>query len=521
MSVMAADAHVAAVRAWWRVRRPGAPLSKRLDTAYMVAITTGILGALLYGTASSALGSVLTPATVREWGPAVALVALVAVARWGTWQGPVVFAAPDVPFLLGAPLRRSVLAARPFVRGLCAGAGAAVVVAGVTLVGLAADGRGIDAGRAVGLVAGVALLGVLGVAGAGRVQCSARWARAIGLALPVSLAVGAGLVAVASASPAGRRIVLWSGPWGWALQPVAGSTGAALLALALLAAVTALGVVAAARGFEHCPTERHAVRAEARSGAMASAWGLDARTARLSLRRAAGPARRRPRRGLRAPRHPELAIPWRDATSALRAPQRTLGSAALAAGAAAVAIAAADRPAAEAVAALGSYVAASTLLEPLRVEIDRPSASRVLLRRPFGRILLGHVSVPIAVMAAGAVVAGVVLALAGALPARGGALALAAIAVGPTVVLCAALSSRRGGRVPVSVLAMGSTGDPSGGGIVVAWLLAWPVGAIVLGALPLVYVARGTTLSSALIVALAVAFAAPFSLGVVLANSEA
>ena len=52
MSVMAADAHVAAVRAWWRVRRPGAPLSKRLDTAYMVAITTGILGALLYGTAS-------------------------------------------------------------------------------------------------------------------------------------------------------------------------------------------------------------------------------------------------------------------------------------------------------------------------------------------------------------------------------------------------------------------------------------------------------------------------------------
>ena len=68
MSVMAADAHVAAVRAWWRVRRPGAPLSKRLDTAYMVAITTGILGALLYGTASSALGSVLTPAAVARVG---------------------------------------------------------------------------------------------------------------------------------------------------------------------------------------------------------------------------------------------------------------------------------------------------------------------------------------------------------------------------------------------------------------------------------------------------------------------
>src|SRR5436305_676979 len=123
---MAADAHVAAVRAWWRVRRPGAPLGQRLDPAYRVAVPTGLHGAAL--------------------------------------------------------------------------------------------------------------------------------------------------VAVASASATGRRIVLWSGPWGWALQPVAGTTGASLLALALLGSVTALAVAAAARGFEHCPTERHAVRAEARSGAMASAW---------------------------------------------------------------------------------------------------------------------------------------------------------------------------------------------------------------------------------------------------------
>jgi hypothetical protein len=67
---------------------------------------------------------------------------------------------------------------------------------------------------------------------------------------------------------------------------------------------------------------------------------------------------------------------------------------------------------------------------------------------------------------------------------------------------------------------MGSAGDPSGGGIVVAWLLAWPVGAMVLGALPLIYVARGTSLSSAVTFALAVALAAPAALGLVLANSE-
>jgi hypothetical protein len=124
-------------------------------------------------------------------------------------------------------------------------------------------------------------------------------------------------------------------------------------------------------------------------------------------------------------------------------------------------------------------------------------------------------------MAAGAAVAAIGLAVAGALPARGGALALATIAIGPTIVLCAALSSRRGGRVPVSVLAMGSVGDPSGGGIVVAWLLAWPVAAVALGALPLVYVARGTSLSSAATFTAAVAVAAPFALGLTLAHSEA
>jgi hypothetical protein len=520
MSVAVPDPRVAAVRAWWRVRRPGPPLGKRLDTAYMVAITTGILGALLYGTASSALGSWVTPETVPEWGPAVALVGLVALARWGTWQGPVVYAAPDVPFLLGAPLARRALAARPLARGLGAGAGAATVVAGVALVGLAGEGRGVDAWRAVGLLVGAALLGVLGVAGAGRVQCSARWSRAIAVALPASVAVGAALVVLASAGATGRRVVQWSGPWGWALQPVSGAVAASLLAVALLAAATVAAVAAAARGFGPCPTERHAVRAEARSGAVASAWGLDARTARLSLRRAAGPARTRVRHRLRAPRHPGLVVPWRDAASALRAPHRTLGCAALAAAAAAGAIVAADRWAAEAVAALGTYVAASTLLEPLRLEVDRPSTSRVLLRRPFGRILLGHVAVPIAVLATGAAVAAIGLTVAGALPARGGALAVAAIGVVPAIVFCAALSSRRGGRLPVSVLALGTTGDPSGGGIVIAWLLAWPAGAVALGALPLVYVARGPSAASALVFALAVAVAAPFALGVALAGSD-
>ena len=72
----------------------------------------------------------------------------------------------------------------------------------------------------------------------------------------------------------------------------------------------------------------------------------------------------------------------------------------------------------------------------------------------------------------------------------------------------------------MSVLALGTTGDPSGGGIVIAWLLAWPAGAVVLGALPLVFVAHAHSLSSALVLALAVAVTAPLILAQVLGASE-
>jgi hypothetical protein len=105
--------------------------------------------------------------------------------------------------------------------------------------------------------------------------------------------------------------------------------------------------------------------------------------------------------------------------------------------------------------------------------------------------------------------------------ARAGALAVIAVAVTPAIVACAALSSRRGGRLPISVLTAGATGDPSGGGAaVVAWLVAWPAAAALLGGLPVVLVARGASLSGALPPALFVAAGAPVALGHVLAGSK-
>ncbi len=388
----------------------------------------------------------------------------------------------------------------------------------VTLVGLGGRGRGVAPFEVVGLGVGLALAGVLAVALAGHVQCSARASGVAAVALPLSVVVGAGLVVVARSGA--QTAVLWSGPWGWALQPVAGSTAAAVGALVALALVTGLAVLGAARGFGSCPTERHVVRAEAHSGARASAWSWDARTARLALARVGGPGRARAGRRLRPPRRATLAIAWRDACSSLRAPARTLGAVVLAVAAGALAVAAAPHAAAEPIAALGLYVAASIVLEPLRLEVDHPSTSQILLRRPFGRVLLAHLAVPIAIVAFAVALAGTGVAAVGDLPEHGGALALLAVLVVPTVVACAAMSARHGGRVPISVLAAAPAGDPTGGGAtVIAWLVRWPAAAAVLGALPLVIVAQTSALANGLPLAIAIAACAPVVLGTVLSGS--
>jgi hypothetical protein len=160
------------------------------------------------------------------------------------------------------------------------------------------------------------------------------------------------------------------------------------------------------------------------------------------------------------------------------------------------------------------------VLEPLRLEVDHPSTSQILLRRPFGRVLLAHLAVPIAIVAFAVALAGAGVAAVGDLPEHGGALALLAVVVVPTVVACAAMSGRHGGRVPISVLAAGTAGDPTGGGgTVIAWLVRWPAAAAVLGALPMVIVAQTSALSNGLPLALAIAACAPVVLGAVLAGS--
>jgi hypothetical protein len=509
------------VRAWWRTQRPGPTIGQRLDLLYTVAITTAILGALVYGTASSALAQVVTPAWLARFGPPLALAAMLLVARWGAYQGPVVFSVADVAHLLGAPLSRRRLSARRLVRGLVSGAVAGALAGGVLIVGVAGEGRGLAPARGAGLVVGVAGLGTLAIAAAWWVERSARWervtARAIG---PVAL-VAAGLAVLAGAGHAGREIVLWCGPWGWAVQPGtdAGTTHW-VAALACLTALTVGVAVAAVRGCGNCAAERHLRRAEARSAAVAALATFDARSARRALEDAGERRGGRVGADLRRLRRvaargaggagTAAAIAWRDAVSAARTPGRPVEAAALTAAGVALGLTNADHAVTVLAAMLIVYGGAARMLGPMRAELDARSRAHVLLRPRIGQVVFAHAAVPALVAAGGAALGAAVCAIAGGLPADGGAAAVAAIAVTPVVTCCASLSARRGGRLPESVFMGSLAADPSGGGFgILLWLVWWPALAAGLAATPILLVSSSGA-GAALIAAgavLAVGFA--------------
>jgi hypothetical protein len=491
---------VADVRAWWRVQHPRPSITQRLDAAYTATVTVGIFGLLAYGTASSALAQVISPRDLPVLGPPLALLALVLVAQSGAYLGPVVFAVPDVVHLLGAPLSRRELAKRRLLGALTLAALGGSVAGAAAVVGVAGQQRGLAADRALGLVGGFADLGVLATAAAWSVQRSARWETAARRALWPTALLATSLAGWSHANGVGRTVALWSGPWGWAMQPGTGSERSEwLAAFSVLTITTAAVAVAAMRSAGNCPTERHLVRAEAGTSAVASLASFDARTARRTLERirARTPSRAPAQFGwLRATvaAHTPGALPviWSDAATAARSPGRLVQAAALAGSATTLALAQSERPLVVAVAMLLLYAAAARLLGALRAELDVPSRARVLLRPRVGRVLIAHSALPIAVIATTACAAATGCALASAPPEHSAAAAAAAVVVAPLVALCAALSARRGGRLPYSLLIAAIAGDPSGGGVtLISWAVLWPTIAAALGTVPLLLVTSG------------------------------
>ncbi|HZJ03489.1 MAG TPA: hypothetical protein VFE20_07425, partial [Thermoleophilia bacterium] len=139
------------------------------------------------------------------------------------------------------------------------------------------------------------------------------------------------------------------------------------------------------------------------------------------------------------------------------------------------------------------------LLEPLRLEADAPLVSQVLLPWSYGKVLWLHCLLPLVIMT----VLGVV-AIAG-----GWAAGLVEVSVVPgafvllipevaVMVLAAALSARRGGGIPSSILTL-TGGDPVGGGflIVILWAVGWALLAIAAVALGVHALGSSAALSGA------------------------
>ncbi|MBV9803523.1 MAG: hypothetical protein JO130_10050, partial [Solirubrobacterales bacterium] len=401
---------------WLDSARRSRTLGQRAMTVYTALVVGGILGVLLYGTASSALAQVLSARSLARWGPSLMLLVFLGAGLWGTVQGPVLFSPPDLGHLLMAPLVRAKLVSRPLRRALGWGASAGVLVAAVMVVGLTGSRRHVAVGRMFGLGIGLALAGVICVALGWLVSSRAMGERALWLLRwPVVAAAGA-LAAVALAGGhVGRSVALWSGPWGWSVQAGAGA-GAVSWLLGLGALVIAAGSIVgvAWRARAHGETERFVRRSEGMAHLQASLMDFDARSGRRTLAEVAAPAGAGARgsgpggsraavvrwlRGclssLAARRFggghaPELAVIWRDAMVAVWRPGRLVQSALLAAGGAVLALVDLAKPVAVVVGALLIYAAAAWLIEPMRIELDAPSRTSVFLGARAGRALLAH-----------------------------------------------------------------------------------------------------------------------------------
>jgi len=460
------------VRGFLRARR-----TRFRPTAYQIYATLvvgGIAGALAGNAVSEAIGGSLDAHKLLVFGPVVLFLVLLAALRFGTWQGPVGFSRADVSFLLTAPIAIAALVRPKLDQSLWLGAAVGAAVAGVALLLLAGGPGSLGLVRALGAVVGVAAFAVLAVAASWLVESSRRASGLVRRASPAVLVAGAALLAV-SAAPLGRSVGVWSGPWGWAIAPLAGASGWPV-AVGLIVVAAGASTILALRRAGAAGAEVFLARAETRSGLTVSAFSLDYRGAALTYRSAL-PARLGRRARVRRPRAPWLAVLWRDALGLLREPARLAWATLLASAATVEALTHPGRPIPAGIAAAALYFAASLLCEPLRLDVDAPDTGALLLSWPFARLLLAHCALPalaLFAVTASAIVATVIAGAAGA-----GALALIPTLLAPIVivaVLCAALAARRGGRVDENLLGRLMSLDPNnpgGAAVLVLWLIPW------------------------------------------------
>ncbi len=170
---------------------------------------------------------------------ALALLVFLVLLRDALWRGPVTVPQATADWLLGTPVSRRRLL-RPRFRWAAAGALLVGAVAGIApAAALVALGLGGPSGSYVLRLAGAAMMsmGLLFAVATGlgglieRYPETWRWVRA---GTPVALGTAVLLGGLAAWAGFGRlpsavaSAALWSGPWGWAAQPVIAAVGHAV-----------------------------------------------------------------------------------------------------------------------------------------------------------------------------------------------------------------------------------------------------------------------------------------------------
>ena len=333
--------------------------------AYLAAIIVISYGGSLIVTAYRALRHPppVTAAAPRllHAGPAaltaVMLLVFLVLVRDALWRGPVTVPQATADWLLGTPVDRRRLL-RPRFRGSAAGGMLVGAVAGIVpAAALVALGLGGRSGGEVVRLAGASmvsmgLLFALGTGLAGLIERYPGTGRLVRVASPVTLAAAILLGGLAAWAGFGRlpsavaAVVLWSGPWGWAAQPVMALAGQAVagqavaaggagnpapwwpLALGLLAGTALAALAWADRAAAGVPAA--ALRARARTLGAMSAAALSMNTRGVATAYSEAGGTRRARFRLPPPRRRELVLLWRDLLALLRSPARLVSAVLLA-----------------------------------------------------------------------------------------------------------------------------------------------------------------------------------------------
>ncbi|MGK5728496.1 hypothetical protein [Streptomyces sp. URMC 124] len=347
-------------------------------------------------------------------------------ARDALWRGPVVLPAPSVGWLLAHPVRRGAVlrpwfwlsAAVSVVPALLAAVAGAVVL---RVMDLAPLGTALLA-----LLPAAVCLPLLAVALGMAVEHRAGLARLVRRYSPLAVLVLMLLAGQVAGAAYGHRsavveqVELWSGPWGWAAQPVVSATGGHApgwpAAVALLGLLAAAGLVQGHRDAARVPTTQLRRRAATAQTVSSVMYSVELRAAKLALVDATGTGSTR-RVRLPRPRSKYLVVVWRDLLSLLRAPARPAKAlmwiaCATAAAALAMRFGGPERVIGLAVALLLGYVGVGALAEPARLETDDVRRAAWSPFR-FRTLMLQHAVVPMVLGALMALLAAVPFAVAG------------------------------------------------------------------------------------------------------------